>query len=62
LILVVENDGPAFPPTEEPGGVGLRNTQDRLTAIYGGDATLELSIPEGGGARVTFNLPLQRNA
>ncbi len=61
LLLVVENDGPAFPPSQEPGGVGLRNTQDRLTAIYGGAAKLDVSIPKGGGARVCFDLPLQRS-
>ncbi|MES1201128.1 MAG: histidine kinase [Pseudomonadota bacterium] len=57
LSLVVENDGPPFTPNAH--GVGLRNTQERLSAIYGDDARMSVAVGEHGGARVEFDLPLQ---
>ena len=59
LSLVVENDGPPFDPPKT-GGLGLRNTRDRLSAIYGRDASVSVEARPGGGARVEFDLPLQR--
>jgi signal transduction histidine kinase len=60
LMLAVENDGPSFANPATPLGVGLRNTQDRLAAIYGEEARLSVSTPPGGGARILFDLPLKR--
>ncbi|MES1200157.1 MAG: histidine kinase [Pseudomonadota bacterium] len=59
LVLVVENDGPPFVPTG-PGGVGLRNTRDRLQAIYKDDAHVSVEPRAEGGLRVEFDLPLLR--
>lgn len=40
-------------------GIGLRNTRNRLAALYDGDATLELASPPSGGAEVRLWLPLR---
>ncbi|HVY85995.1 MAG TPA: histidine kinase [Caulobacterales bacterium] len=58
LSLSVENDGPEFAPG--PGGLGLKNTQERLRAIYGDDAHMIVEPSGYGGARVEFDLPLLR--
>ncbi|HWA00319.1 MAG TPA: histidine kinase [Caulobacterales bacterium] len=58
LSLSVENDGPPF--QENGRGLGLRNTQDRLRAIYGGDASMSVAAGPHGGVRVEFDLPLLR--
>ncbi len=43
-------------------GIGLGNTRERLAAIYGPAATLDLANVPRGGARVTVRLPIRRNA
>jgi two-component system, LytTR family, sensor kinase len=60
LQLAVENDGPAFAPAAEAEGLGLRNTHQRLAAIYGDDARLTMTTRPHGGARALIDLPLQR--
>jgi sensor histidine kinase YesM len=37
--------------------VGLSNTRERLEALYGERATLEVANAEGGGAIATVRLP-----
>ncbi|MEJ0059935.1 MAG: histidine kinase [Terricaulis sp.] len=59
LVLKVENDGPSYEPGSV-GGVGLRNTRERLAAIYGDKAGLTIVPRQGGGTLVTIALPLQR--
>jgi signal transduction histidine kinase len=59
LVLIVENDGPSFDPNAS-GGVGLRNTRERLAAIYGDKAALTIAPRAEGGTRVAITLPLQR--
>jgi two-component system LytT family sensor kinase len=59
LVLTVENDGPTFDPNAN-GGVGLRNTRERLAAIYGDDAALTIGARAEGGTRVVIDMPLQR--
>jgi sensor histidine kinase YesM len=39
------------------GGIGLRNTRERLTQIYGARASLVLEQPPGGGTRAVVTLP-----
>jgi two-component system, LytTR family, sensor kinase len=39
------------------GGIGLGNTRERLHALYGSAASLDLSNVPGSGARVTVRLP-----
>ncbi len=62
LITVVEDNGPGPPPKITGGGLGLRNTRARLSALYGSDASVTLAPRPEGGARVTFDVPLRRAA
>jgi LytS/YehU family sensor histidine kinase len=39
------------------GGIGLRNVHDRLALLYGDQARMELSSPDGRGFHVTLSLP-----
>ena len=39
------------------GGIGLRNTRERLTQIYGAHASLVLEQPPAGGTRAVLTLP-----
>jgi two-component system, LytTR family, sensor kinase len=60
LHLEVRDNGPGFRESGHAptGGVGLRNTRERLETIYGQDQSVEvLSLPEGGvAARVCIPL------
>jgi len=55
VVLLVSDDGVGFPPIAEQRGFGLRGLMERATQL-GGALTLE-SRP-GGGARLSFRLPL----
>lgn len=66
LRLVVEDSGPGFPddvlalrrhPSEDEVHVGLFNTRERLERLFPGAHRFDLSNVEGGGARVTIELP-----
>lgn len=58
LELTVEDDGMGFSAHAEPkGGIGLRNTRDRLVQLYGARATLVLEPVRGGGTRALVTLP-----
>ncbi|MBZ5623146.1 MAG: hypothetical protein LAQ69_31160 [Acidobacteriia bacterium] len=41
-------DGPGFDPSALQQGNGLENLQDRLAALYDGDARLQMSRREDG--------------
>jgi two-component system sensor histidine kinase AlgZ len=41
------------------GGVGLRNTRDRLAQLYGPGHTVELAARPGGGTVAAFEVPLR---
>ena len=59
LELEVADDGPGFAgtPSAREGGVGLTNSRDRLSLLYGATATLETGDrPDGGGA-VRIRIP-----
>jgi Histidine kinase len=60
LALTVEDDGAPRPAPDAPwrddGGVGLRLLRDRLDALYGPAATLELGRSPLGGLRVAIRL------
>jgi two-component system, LytTR family, sensor kinase len=60
LALWVRDDGPGpgDPPRAE--GVGLRNTRERLTTLYGERARLALAAAPGGGTVATITIPYRR--
>ena len=53
------NDGPALSPACPPEGLGLRNTRDRLKALYEEDYGLEYGAVPEGGWRVHLAIPVQ---
>jgi signal transduction histidine kinase len=58
LVLTVQDDGPGLQPVADVGaGVGLANTRARLAALYGGEASLEVSDAAEGGVIATVRLP-----
>ncbi len=60
LLLAVQDDGPG-PPPKEREGVGLGNTRERLTAMYGGQARLELTVHPDGGTIATIEIPYRES-
>lgn len=62
LHLVVADEGPGFSATgPEPRreGIGLANTRERLSKIYGARSELRLHSEPGKGTTVTIILPCQ---
>lgn len=59
LRLVVEDDGAGadVATAGTGGGIGLRNTRERLAQLHGARAALVLERPPGGGTRATVTLP-----
>lgn len=70
LRLQVEDDGPGIPAerlaqirvpaTQDDPGVGLRNVDGRLRALYGEDYGLAIESEPGQGTRVTIRIPVER--
>ncbi len=62
LEIEVSDNGPGFPPGSDwkkfPG-IGLANTQARLTRLYGSAHRLEILPAPGGGATVRVTLPFR---
>ncbi len=60
LHLTVSDDGPGFVPAA-PGrgreGIGLANTRERLSKLYGARSELRLESEQGKGTTVTIVLP-----
>lgn len=61
LVIQVcdESDGPVQVATTAGAGIGLGNTRERLTAMYGPLASVEIVGESGRGTRVTLKLPLR---
>ena len=60
LELTVRDDGPGLPPgfgERAGGGVGLRNTEARLAAVYGREWSLEFQTPASGGTVAVVRFP-----
>ena len=62
LVLSVRDNGPGVTMPVDPGanggnGLGLANTRERLTTLYGARATLELRATPGEGTRTVVRLP-----
>lgn len=56
LHLSIEDDAGQLKPTG-PAGVGLRNVRERLDALYGGLASLELTQLDPAGVRAEMRIP-----
>ena len=56
LEIVVSDDGPGFAGAVRDG-VGLANTRERLSLLYGARGSLALGNREGGGGEVRVRLP-----
>lgn len=56
LQLVIEDDAGRLQATG-PAGLGLRNVRERLEALYGGVAALELTQLEPAGVRAEMRIP-----
>jgi NO-binding membrane sensor protein with MHYT domain/GAF domain-containing protein len=60
LVLEVRDNGPGFPEGWEvvaSGRVGLANTRERLSRLYGGACRFEARNAPEGGALVTIEIP-----
>jgi LytS/YehU family sensor histidine kinase len=59
LRLTVEDDGPGAPAGGLPAGsgVGLSNTAERLTHLYGAAGSLAAGEAAGGGLKVVVSVP-----
>jgi two-component sensor histidine kinase len=57
LHLEVRDNGPGLPDGELNEGVGLANTRDRLTQLYGDDFTFEIADGGDGGVCVRVDIP-----
>jgi sensor histidine kinase YesM len=61
LTLSVEDDGVGLGAGQSGGhGIGLSATRERLQHMYGRDSALDVRAREGGGTRVSIDLPLRR--
>lgn len=59
LSIVVQDDGQGFDPaSQRPGGIGLRNMQQRLESIGG---RVEVESGSGNGTTVRFQAKLREN-
>lgn len=61
LRLRVEDDGLGLPPSGHHEGIGLSNTRERLQALFGAAASLQLTRIDGGGTRVELRFPFVDN-
>lgn len=61
LVLVVEDDACATMPCSPGHGIGLRNVQDRLFALYGDEARLDVHRRDNGFLSIV-RLPYQQLA
>ncbi len=62
LALTVQDNGPGVEPADDEGsrGTGLGNTAARLRLVYGDRHRFDLANREGGGLRVTIEVPARR--
>jgi LytS/YehU family sensor histidine kinase len=57
-VITIYNDGPSVRPDWKTGsGIGLRNTIERLSLLYGEKSRLELANFQGG-VRLSVRIPL----
>ncbi len=63
LQIVIANSGRRDSEEHASGhsGIGLGNTAERLKTLYGTDYRFSMEWPEGGGCRVTVELPIRQS-
>jgi hypothetical protein len=61
LDIEIRNDGPAEAARVPSEGLGLRNTRDRLRALYGEDFVLEYGAVPDGGWKLRLTIPASRD-
>jgi signal transduction histidine kinase len=58
LVVTVTDTGVGYGQADTAGtGTGLANIRERLRLLYGEQARLEMSMPEGGGTQASIRLP-----
>ncbi|MCB9500961.1 MAG: histidine kinase [Deferribacteres bacterium] len=60
VIIVVEDNGPGFTGETDAllqKGVGLRNTKDRLSKLFGAAQKMDIISRENGGMRILIRFP-----
>lgn len=62
LVLTVIDDGPGITSGDFPAGHGLANTRDRLRALHGARATLEVIATAPVGTKATLRVPYRELA
>lgn len=59
IDITVDDDGVGLDAGSAPAGTGLANVRERLRAIHGNEASLELLERAGGGVRAQLSLPVE---
>jgi len=63
LFIELSDDGPGLPEGYETrvrsSGVGLRNTRDRLSELYGKEQSFEVKNRDEGGVQINICIPYQ---
>ena len=60
LVLTIEDTGMGLAAAANPGaGLGIANVRQRLAALYGAAAALDITDNPAGGTRVTMRVPRQ---
>lgn len=65
LAIRIEDNGPGIPAVgvpARPGGIGLKNTRQRLETLYPGRHVFGLGNSPSGGCRVEIEIPLTERA
>jgi two-component system, LytTR family, sensor kinase len=62
LVLEVEDDGPGVNASDTGRGIGLANTRERLSGLYGEAQRLDLGRTPDGGFAVRVELPFHTTA
>jgi two-component system LytT family sensor kinase len=62
LQLSIRDSGPGFQSIvgSSRKGIGLTNTRERLSCLYGQDQRIEYGVAADGGAMVTLSIPVNR--
>lgn len=62
LVLTVDDDGPGVNAADSGRGIGLANTRERLSGLYGDAQRLDLGRAANGGFTVRVELPFHERA